>query len=409
MTVVHKTLDEMAIFGGEPAFAEKLHVGRPNIGDRDRLLERINDILDRRWLTNAGVYVQEFERRIADMVGVRHCIAMCNGTVALEIAIRALGLKGEVIVPSFTFIATAHALQWQEITPVFCDIDPRTHTLDPVRVEESITPRTTGIIGVHIWGRPCDVERLEWIARRRHLRLLYDAAHAFACSHNGRMIGSFGDAEVYSFHATKFMNTLEGGAVVTNDDDLAAKIRLMKNFGFAGYDNVIYIGTNGKMSEVSAAMGLTGLDSLDEFIAVNRRNYEQYRRELGEVEGLEMVTYDTAQKNNYQYVILELDDRLEISRDELVKILQAENIMARRYFYPGCHRMEPYRSYYPHARLLLPHTEALAKRAFSLPTGTSIDPDMVETVSHVVRLAVANHHEIRARLERRASKSVPVR
>jgi len=407
--IPQKMLDDLAIFGGEPVFAEKLHVGRPNIGNRDRLLERINDILDRRWLTNAGVYVQEFERRIADMVGVQHCIAMCNGTVALEIAIRALGLKGEVIVPSFTFVATAHALQWQEITPVFCDIDPRTHTLDPARVEESITPRTTGIIGVHIWGRPCDVERLEWIARRRHLRLLYDAAHAFGCSHNGRMIGSFGDAEVYSFHATKFMNTFEGGAVVTNDDDLAAKIRLMKNFGFAGYDNVIYIGTNGKMSEVSAAMGLTALDSLDEFIAVNRRNYEQYRRELGDVEGLEMVTYDAAQKNNYQYVILELDDHLRISRDELVKILQAENIMARRYFYPGCHRMEPYRSYYPHARLLLPHTEALTKRAFALPTGTSIDPEMVESICHLVRLAVTNHQEIQERLERQTRKAVPAR
>jgi dTDP-4-amino-4,6-dideoxygalactose transaminase len=223
------------------------------------------------------------------------------------------------------------------------------------------------------------------------------------------MIGSFGDAEVYSFHATKFMNTLEGGAVVTNDDDLAAKIRLMKNFGFAGYDNVIYIGTNGKMSEVSAAMGLTALDSLDEFIAVNRRNYEQYRRELGDVEGLQMVTYDAAQKNNYQYVILELDDHLCISRDELVKILQAENIMARRYFYPGCHRMEPYRSYYPHARLLLPHTEALTKRAFALPTGTSIDPDMVASVCQLVRLVVTNHHEIRERMERRTNKVVPVR
>jgi dTDP-4-amino-4,6-dideoxygalactose transaminase len=399
----------MAIFGGEPAFAEKLHVGRPNIGNRDRLLERINDILDRRWLTNAGVYVQEFERRVADMMGVQHCIAMCNGTVALEIAIRALGLKGEVIVPSFTFIATAHALQWQEITPVFCDIDPRTHTLDPARVEESITPRTTGIIGVHMWGRPCDVERLEWIARRRQLKLLYDAAHAFGCSCNGRMIGSFGDAEVYSFHATKFMNTFEGGAVVTNDADLAAKIRLMKNFGFAGFDNVIYIGTNGKMNEMSAAMGLTALESLDEFIAVNRRNYEQYRRELADLDGLKMVTYDAAQKNNYQYVILELDPHLEISRDELVKILHAESIMARRYFYPGCHRMEPYRSYYPHAGLLLPHTEALTKRVFSLPTGTSIDPDAVESICHLVRLAVTHHREIHERLERRADKSVSVR
>jgi dTDP-4-amino-4,6-dideoxygalactose transaminase len=400
--ILRKTLSNLAVLGGEPAFAEKLHVGRPNIGDRRRLLERINDILDRRWLTNNGVYVREFEQRIAEMIGVRHCIAMCNGTVALEIAIRALGLTGDVIVPSFTFIATAHALQWQEITPVFCDIDPQTHNLDPDLVEMSITPHTTGIIGVHIWGRPCDVDRLQWIARKYHLKLMFDAAHAFACSHQGRMIGSFGNAEVYSFHATKFMNTFEGGAVVTNDDELAKKIRLMKNFGFGGFDNVIYIGTNGKMNEVSAAMGLTALDSLDEFIAVNRRNYEQYRRELAHVEGLKMVAYDPVEKNNYQYVIFEVQEQLGISRDELVNMLWAENVMARRYFTPGCHRMEPYRTQYPQAGLRLPHTEALTDRVFSLPTGTSIDPDTVTTVCHLVRLMVTHYQEIRARLQRRA-------
>lgn len=400
MTVVCKTLDDMAIFGGTPAFAEKLHVGRPNLGRRDRLLERINDILDRRWLTNDGIYVQEFERRVAQMAGVRHCIAICNATVALEIAIRALGLKGQVIVPSFTFIATAHALQWQEITPVFCDIDPETHNLDPAMVERSITPQTTGIIGVHMWGRACDVDRLEGIARQYKLKLLFDAAHAFACSHNGRMIGSFGDAEVYSFHATKFVNTLEGGAIVTNDAELAAKIRLMKNFGFAGYDNVIYIGTNGKMNEVSAAVGLTALESLDEFIAVNRRNYEQYRRALAGLDGIEFVTYDAARKSNYQYVVLKIDGgRLGMSRDELVRILHAENIMARRYFYPGCHRMEPYRSSDPQAGLRLPHTEALAQSVLSLPTGTCIDPDTIQSVCHVLRLAVTHHREIRRRLE----------
>ena len=156
-----KNLDDLAVFGGTPAFAEELHVGRPNIGDRQRLLARINEILDRRWLTNNGPSVQEFERQIADVARVKHCIATCNATVALEIAIRALGLTGEVIVPSMTFIATAHALQWQEITPVFCDIDPKTYTIDPNRIEQMITPRTTGIIGVHLWSRPCDVESLE--------------------------------------------------------------------------------------------------------------------------------------------------------------------------------------------------------------------------------------------------------
>jgi dTDP-4-amino-4,6-dideoxygalactose transaminase len=405
MKVAPKTVHDLAILGGPPAFAEKLHVGRPNIGDRQRLMERIGDILDRRWLTNNGIYVREFEHRIAEMVGVRHCIAMCNGTVALEIAIRALGLKGDVIVPSFTFIATAHALQWQEITPVFCDVDPETHNLDPALVEQSITPHTTGIIGVHLWGRPCDVDRLEWIARKYHLKLMFDAAHALGCSYRGRMIGSFGNAEVYSFHATKFMNTFEGGAVVTNDDDLAAKIRLMKNFGFAGFDNVIYVGTNGKMNEVSAAMGLTALDSLDEFIAVNRRNYEQYRRELAQIDGLKMVAYDAAEKNNYQYVIFEVSPDLGLSRDELVRMLHAENVIARRYFYPGCHRMEPYRTQYPQAGLRLPHTEVLANSIFSLPTGTSIDPDTITTICQLVRLILTHRQEIRACLERRTSGS----
>jgi dTDP-4-amino-4,6-dideoxygalactose transaminase len=398
--VIKDELTDLAIFGGTPAFKEKLHVGRPNIGDRQRLLERINDILDRRWLTNYGPYVQELERKIADLVGVKHCIAMCNGTVALEIAIRALGLTGEVIVPSMTFIATAHALQWQEITPVFCDIDPKTHNLDPDRVEDMLTPRTTGIIGVHLWGRPCDVERLTEIARRHNLKLLYDAAHAFGCSYQGQMIGNFGHAEVFSFHATKFFNTLEGGAVVTNDDELAEKIQLMKNFGFAGYDNVIYIGTNGKMNEMSAAMGLTLLESLDELVSVNRRNYKQYQRELAEIPGVQLITYDETEKCNYQYIVLEIDETVtSVSRDQFVDVLWAENVMARRYFYPGCHRMEPYRSYFPHTGLLLPETEKLAKRILSLPTGTAIGLDEISQICQMIRLVVAHSEEVHQRFQ----------
>ncbi len=395
-----KALDDLALFGGRPMFAEKLHVGRPNIGNRERFLERVNDILDSRWLTNSGKYVVELERRVADMTGVRHCIALCNGTMALEIAIRALGLEGEVIVPSFTFIATAHALQWQGITPVFCDIDPLTHNIDPTQAESLITPRTTGIIGVHAWGRPCPTTQLEEIAHRRRLRLLFDAAHAFACSHDGRMIGSFGDAEIFSFHATKLVNTFEGGAVMTNDVALAARIRLMSNFGFAGYDNVVGIGTNGKMSEIAAAMGLTTLDSLDEFIAVNRRNYEQYRDELADLPGIEMVQYSETEKSNYQYVVILVDaDKAGVSRDDLVRILHAENIIARRYFYPGCHRMEPYRSRPLQPGTFLPHTEALARRTISLPTGPCIAPEAVTSICRLVRLVVSEHRAIRRRLE----------
>lgn len=212
-------LEDLAVFGGAPAFRDQLYVGRPNIGDRAELSRRIDEMLDRRWLTNNGPHVQEFERRIAATIGVEHCVATCNATIALEILIRALGLGGEVIVPSMTFIATAHALHWQHVMPVFCDIDPLTHNLDVRQVEAAITERTTGIIGVHLWGRACDVGALADVAGRHELKLIFDAAHAFACSHKGEMIGGFGDAEVLSFHATKFLNSFEGGAIVTNNGE----------------------------------------------------------------------------------------------------------------------------------------------------------------------------------------------
>lgn len=396
---VKSKVEDLAIFGGKPAFSDKLHVGRPNIGNRDRLLERINDMLDRKWLTNNGLFVQEFEQKIAEYIGVKHCIATCNGTIALELAIRALGLSGEVIVPSFTFVATAHALQWQEITPVFCDIDPKTHSLNPYRIESMITPRTTGIIGVHLWGNPCDVENLTAIAQQHNLKLMFDAAHAFGCSHNGQMVGNFGEVEVFSFHATKFMNAFEGGAIVTNNDELAEKIRLMTNFGFAGLDNVIYIGTNGKMSEASGAMGLTSFESINEFIEVNYRNYKHYQQELATLPGVSLFSYNESEQCNYQYTVLEIDENLaKISRDTLVNILNAENIVARRYFYPGCHQMEPYRSYFPHAGLLLPETEKLTQRVMLLPTGTAMTTQEIKRICQIIRFLMANSQEINQKI-----------
>ena len=397
-----KNIDDLAIFGGTPTFREKLHVGRPNLGDRERLLARFNDILDRRWLTNNGEYVQDFEKKIAEKIGAKHCIAMCNGTVALEIAIRALELTGEVIIPSFTFVATAHALWWQQIRPVFCDIDPATHNIDPDLIQQMITPNTTGIIGVHVWGRGCDVDALARIARQKNLKLLFDAAHGFGCSYKGQMIGKFGNAEVFSFHATKFFNTFEGGAVVTDDDALASKIRLMKNFGFEGYDNVIYIGTNGKMSEISAAMGITSIESMDGFIAINYSNYKQYLSELEGFPGVSLVHYDESHMCNYHFIVLEIDEAMtHISRDSIVEILHGENILARRYFYPGCHRMEPYRTYFPHSGLLLPNTERLVKRVMSLPTGESIGKGDISNICQILRLVLENGSEISRRISRR--------
>lgn len=392
------TLDELAIFGGEPVFGETLHVGRPNLGDRTAFMARVNDMLDRDWLTNNGPFVQEFEQRLAEYLGVKHCVAMCNATVGLEIAERALGLRGEVIIPSFTFVATAHSLQWQEITPVFCDIDPRTHNIDPERIERLITPRTTGIMGVHVWGRACNVESLQEIAEKHHLKLMFDAAHAFGSTYKGRMIGGFGDLEVLSFHATKFFNSFEGGAVTTNNDELADKIRSMRNFGFAGMDNVTNVGTNGKMSEVSAAMGLTSLESIERFIEANYRNYCAYAKGLANIPGIQLIPYDENEKNNYQYMVIEVNEQIAgISRDTLVQILHAENIRARRYFYPGCHQMEPYRSYFPNAGLLLPETEKLTQMVLQLPTGTTLSEEHVDRICGLIRLIVSRAVEIRIR------------
>jgi dTDP-4-amino-4,6-dideoxygalactose transaminase len=396
---------DLAICGAAPAFIEPLHVGRPNVGNHERLMKRIQDVIESRWFSNNGPRVQEFEQAAARYLGVRHFIAMCNGTIALEIAIRAAGFHGEVIVPSFTFVATAHSLQWQEITPVFCDIDALTHSIDPAQVEGLITPRTTGIIGVHLWGRPCNIDALEEIARRRGLGLLFDAAHAFGCSSRGTMIGNFGRAEIFSFHATKFLNTFEGGAVATNDDDLARRVRLMKNFGFAGYDNVIYPGTNGKMTEMSAVMGLTSLESIDEFIATNYRNHNLYSSELRNLPGIAVAAYDSSEKCNYQYVILQVNEQAAgLTRDELISVLHAENILARRYFFPGCHRMEPYRSYFPNAHLMLPHTTTLAEQVLSLPTGNAVGADEISSICRILRTALQEPAEVKRAL---ASKTPP--
>jgi dTDP-4-amino-4,6-dideoxygalactose transaminase len=375
---------DLAVNGAAPMFPEPLHVGRPNIASHARFLERAADILEHGWLSNDGPVVRELERRIADYLGVKHCIAMCNGTIALEIATRALDFEGEVIVPSYTFVATAHALQWQEITPIFADIDPATHNLDPAAVRRMITPRTSGIIGVHLWGRPADVDGLQAIADEFQIRLMFDASHGFGCSRGGTLLGNFGECEVFSFHATKFFNTFEGGAVVTANDALAEKMRLMRNFGFAGYDNVIYPGTNGKMTEMAAAMGLTNLDEIDRFVEVNRRNHQLYADGIARIDGLSLLKYDTAERNNFQYVVIEVAPAFPVSRDRIVEVLHAENVLARRYFWPGCHNMLPYRAYYPNAGLLLSNTKAVAERVIVLPTGSSVDSPMIAGVLEVL-------------------------
>ncbi len=402
-----KTLPtDLALLGGRPAFEQPCYVGTPNLGDLAQLRQRCNDILERRWLTNNGRYVQEFEARVAELAGVPHAVAMCNATVALQVLCRALNLSGEVIIPSFTFIATAHALEWEGLRPVFADVDPATHNLDPDQVERLITPQTSAVLGVHLWGRPCAVDELTAITEKHGLHLLFDAAHAIGCTHRGRPLGSFGRAEVFSFHATKVANALEGGVVLTADADLAEQLRRMRNFGFIGFDQVICLGTNAKMHEFSAAMGLCSLDALDSFIAANHRNLEAYRRELAGLSGLEVIRYNANERNNCQYVILEVDPATcPLNRDELVKVLTAENVVARRYFYPGCHRMEPYRTRYPFWDHSLPVTNRLTARLMALPSGTAITEADIVRIGAVIRLALAHA----ATLRKHTASEAPVR
>ncbi|OGV42665.1 MAG: dTDP-4-dehydro-6-deoxyglucose aminotransferase [Lentisphaerae bacterium GWF2_57_35] len=401
--MIKTSWSDLALFGGQPLFSEPLHVGRPNIGCKDNFFRRVEAAFDRRWLTNDGVCVRELESRLAAFLSVRHCILVSNGTVALELAIRALRLTGEIILPSFTFIATAHAIQWAGLTPVFCDIDPQTCVLDPVQVERLINEKTSAIMGVHVWGKPCAIPELTRLSQQRGLKLIFDAAHAFGCSWDHRMISAFGDAEVFSFHATKFFNTFEGGAVVTESDALARELRLMRNFGFTGHDQVAALGINGKMHEISACMGLNLLDNLDEILETNRRHYQQYHELAGVIPGLNFIRYNEKEKNNYQYIIARVGQEFGLTRDQLVELLFAENIVARRYFYPGCHKLEPYASMLRYASLQLPHTDRLADSVISFPTGTAVQAGAVKRIADFLSFVQSHGDEISAAMQKHGS------
>ncbi len=328
-----------AILGGEPAFKEPLHVGRPNLPDLATFNKLVDEMFQRRWFTNFGPLAKQLQLELQNLLQVKHCIPLCNGTVALELACRAIGLTGEVIVPSYTFIATAHALKWQEITPVFCDMLESDFTIDPDKIEELITEKTTGIIGVHVYGNPCNYKAISNIAKKYNLKVIYDAAHAFTNKVKGIPICQLGDISVLSFHATKFFSTFEGGAVATDNDDLAEKIQLMMNFGFAGKekDKVDFIGTNGKMTEICSAMGLAMLDKVEAIREVNERNFGSYRKHLSGIDGI-TLRYPSRDltEQNWQYIIITIDENIfGLSRDDLIDVLNAENVLARRYFYPA--------------------------------------------------------------------------
>ena len=389
-------LVDLAIFGPASAFSRERCVGEPNIGDVEAFVARVRGALASHRLTNGGPLVSELETRFTQMTGVEHAVAVCNATVGIQLVARALEMAGEIIVPSFTFVGTAHALQWVGATPVFSDVDPITHTLDPDAVKRALNPRTQGILGVHLWGQPCDIEALKETADAAGIPLIFDAAHALGCARGGVPVGGFGDAEIFSLHATKVAGAGEGGVITTGNADLADRLRQMRNFGFVGYDAVAGLGTNGKMSELSAALALTSLDALDVFIETNRRHYESYTAALDGLAGISFHRIGDGDRQNYHYVVIEIDEATtEISRDDVMRVLHAENILARRYFYPGCHRLPPYNE----RSWNLPVTESLCDRVLVLPTGMAVGDEDVATICSVVGVAVTNGRELSAAMK----------
>jgi len=388
-------MDKIIFTNKTPVFKNKVYFGRPNLVNTKSLFKKYRQILKNNWLTNDGPFVQEFEKAIANYIGIKHCVVVCNATLGLEILERALNLSGEVILPSMTFVASPNSLLWQGIKPVFCDIDINTWNIDPTKVENLITPNTTAIMGVHVFGRPCDTKNLEKIAKAHRLHLFYDAAHAFGCSHQGLMIGNFGDAEVFSFHATKFFNSIEGGAIVTNNDLLAENLKSIRNFGFSGHDKTTLLGINAKMNEFSAAFGLTSFEHIDKILNINQQNYLLYSQELSNIPGIRLINFNPREKNNYQYVQLEIDkDIAHISRDQLVKVLWTENIIVRRYFYPGCHRLEPYNSTMPSLDSKLSVTNLLTNRLITLPTGIEINKYKIHKICKLIKYCIKHGAEI---------------
>lgn len=395
----------LAICGGQPRFETPRHVGTPTIPDRATLHTRLDQMLDARRLTNDGPFVRDFESRLSRLNGDVEAIAVCNATVGMQLLLKALDLDGEAILPSFTFIATAHTCLWEGLEPVFVDVDRDTHTIDPACVAREVNDSTAAIIGVHLWGRMCRVRELEAIARDRGIPLVFDAAHALGCTYEGVPMGRLGTASVVSFHGTKFVQSLEGGAIFTPDRELADRLRLLRNFGFQGFDNVIALGTNAKMNEVCAAMGLGSLESLDSLIATNTANRAAYRKAFEGLPGLALYEYDEKEANNFQYLIVEVDPRsCPFTRDELVAFLHAENVIARRYFTPGCHRSMPYRTRPQRGTDRLTVTEQLCDLLLALPTGAGVSTADITEIGAILRLAYANAAEVRRGLTAQAAR-----
>ncbi len=340
-----------------------IYVTKPSLPPLNEFTAHLETIWENGILTNGGPFHQQLEKELCDYLKVPEVALFNNGTSALLAAVGVLELEGEVITTPFSFVATAHAVIWNNLTPVFVDIDPKTMNIDPALIEAAITPKTSAILGVHCYGQPCDVVALQAIADKHGLKLIYDAAHAFGMEVDGKGALSFGDTSAISFHATKVFNTFEGGAVVCQDAETKAKIDSYKNFGITSETTVGAFGFNGKISEINTAFGLVQLKHVDEAIRKRGIVDQRYRDEIKDIHGLSCFEFTGTSRNNYSYFPLIVGDDYPLNRDELFAKLKEYNIFARRYFYPLITDFEPYADYKAH----FPHAGKFAESVICLP------------------------------------------
>lgn len=346
----------------------KITVTQPLLPPLEEFIPYLEDIWQRKWLTNNGHYHQKLEQALSDYLKMPYLSLFTNGTLPIIVALQALRVTGEVITTPYSFVATTHSLWWNGIKPVFVDVDPMTGNLDPEKIEAAITPKTTAIMPVHVYGNPCDTKRIKEIADIYGLKVIYDAAHAFGVEINGKSILKAGDMATLSFHATKTYNTMEGGALVCHDAETKQRIDYLKNFGFAGETTVIAPGINGKMDEVRAAYGLLQLKYVDKAILQRQQVAKIYREELSGVKGISFIADMQGVKHNYSYFPIFVDEAAYgMTRDELYFKLQEENIFGRRYFYPLISEFATYRGLPSAKKANLPNAHRLADSVICLP------------------------------------------
>lgn len=392
-------VSDLAILGGEPAFSGRLNVGQLDFPRWEDFESSFRGIFKRRYYTNQGPLAEELEAKLSDYLRVKHAITMTNGTIGLMIAAKALGLSGEIILPAFTFVASAQSLTWAGLEPIFCDVDPDTHNITAELVEPLISKNVSAVMGVHLWGNPCEVEEMQSLADRRGLLLYFDAAHAFASEYREKKIGGFGELEVFSFHATKIMSSAEGGLVCTDDDELAKRIRNIRSSYGAGPSVEIPLTGNGRFSEAQAAMGLLSFDSLNTVLERSALFRQLYVDGLSKLPGIKMVGAPPNTQNNNQYIVLEVaEDEFGLSRDELSRVLREENVYSRRYFRPGIHRTNYYAKLKPQYVNTLPVTDHLSNSVLQLPSGQEMDPSKIEKICDIIGIVHAHSSQLKEKL-----------